>query len=205
MNSESIDRINMWVEQLREGNPKAREMLFEVSADRLMRMTRKMLKGFRKVRRWEETGDVFAEVYLNLRNALERVVPNDARHFLNLAGQHINWALQNLKKHYEGPHGIGRNHKTKDKDGEGNYVEQGDLVAASSTCDPEELEKWTEFHRQAEQLPDGEKEVFNLLFYCKLDQKSAAKLMGISVDRLQKKWYSAQWILKNAMGDEFFK
>jgi RNA polymerase sigma-70 factor (ECF subfamily) len=60
------------------------------------------------------------------------------------------------------------------------------------TDDPGRLSAWTEFHRQVEQLPEEEREVFSLIWYQGLTQGEAGELLGVSQKTINRRWMAAR-------------
>ena len=87
-----------------------------------------------------------------------------------------------------GPKGQGANHESG-TDNEGN-------VEADS---PETLASWAEFHEQVEQLPDDEREVFQLLWYSGTTQREAAELLDISERTVLRRYYRAKLSLRDTL------
>lgn len=186
------DTTRVWLDLLRAGDQQARTRLIEHACERLRLITRKMLRDFPKVRRWEETDDVFTEALSKLHQCLETVQPESPRHFYNLAATHIRRVLIGMTRRYYGPLGLGANHDTN-------------AVAAEQHefAEPSSLAEWTEFHEQVESLPDGEREVFNLLWYEGLSQEEAALVLGMSERTLRRRWQDARVRLCQArMGED---
>jgi RNA polymerase sigma-70 factor (ECF subfamily) len=180
--TQPTDTTRVWLDLMRAGDQQARTRLIEHACDRLRLITRKMLRDFPKVHRWEETDDVFTEAVSRLHQCLETVQPESPRHFYNLAATHVRRVLIGMTRRYYGPLDLGANHDTnavKDRlaDGQG---------------EPSNLTEWTEFHEQVESLPDQEREVFNLLWYEGLSQEEAAVVLGISERTLRRRWQDAR-------------
>jgi DNA-directed RNA polymerase specialized sigma24 family protein len=112
LKNQSTD-IQACLDQLRQGDVSARAALLESAADRLVRLAHKMLKGFPRVRRWEQTDDVLQNAILRLHRALETTAPQSVRSFFNLATVQIRRELIDLARHYDGPCGVGANHETQ--------------------------------------------------------------------------------------------
>jgi RNA polymerase sigma factor (sigma-70 family) len=68
--------------------------------------------------------------------------------------------------------------------------------------EPATLAEWTEFHNKVEQLPDAEREVFNLLWYEGLSQIDAAKILGVTDRTIKNRWRNAKMLLKNILDGE---
>ncbi len=62
-----------------------------------------------------------------------------------------------------------------------------------------DLEKWSEFHILAENLPEEEKAVVDLLWYQELSQEEAAKILEISTRTVKRRWQSARIKLYEAL------
>jgi hypothetical protein len=105
-------QLEKWIILLRAGDHSARDQLVKCARDRLLRLTRKMLKSYPGVARWEQTGDVFQNAALRLCRALNETTPESAKYFLNLAALHIRRELIDLARHHFGPEGIGAHHDT---------------------------------------------------------------------------------------------
>jgi RNA polymerase sigma-70 factor (ECF subfamily) len=162
-----------------------------------------MLKAFPAVRRWEQTDDVCQIASLRLHRALAGVVPQSARHFLNIAAVQIRRELIDLSRHYGGPEGLGANYASKPKSAEATpYFSHDNDSPAARSYDSARLERWAEFHRQVDLLPADEREVFNVLWYQEMPQEAAAEILGISERTLQRRWQSARLKLHEALQDE---
>jgi hypothetical protein len=89
MNRGETTQVVAWVERLTIGDDSAfNELLIHFEA-RLLRLTRKRLKTFPAVRRWEQTDDVFQAAAIRLRNALKDVTPRSTRDFIGLAALQV--------------------------------------------------------------------------------------------------------------------
>ena len=106
----SAIEISKCLQQLQLGDLDARERLVRSAQNRLMRLTRKMLRDFPGVRRWEETDDVFQTAVIRLCRSLEFVVPQNSVALMRLAARDIRCALIDLARHYGGPQGHRANH-----------------------------------------------------------------------------------------------
>jgi RNA polymerase sigma-70 factor (ECF subfamily) len=193
-------QIQGWLDRLRAGDESARKELLNCACERLTRLTRKMLKGYPRLKRWEQTDDVMQNAVLRLYRALGAVTPAGAADFFRLAALNIRRELLDLAKHYYGPQGRGTKHATV----EGRQPAEGDAPAAFEPADsggggPDHLAAWTEFHRQVERLPDEEREIFDLLWYQGLSQAEAASLLNVSERTVKRRWQSARLKLHEAL------
>jgi RNA polymerase sigma factor (sigma-70 family) len=169
------------------GDPQAHSLLLDHACERLLALTKRMLGGYPSLKRWEQTDDVFVNGMVRLHRALESVQPESVRHFFNLAGTQIRRELLDLKKHYFGKEGLGANHHTDHQPAD----EEGGSLQASAQ-EPEDLTMWSEFHERVEQLPDQLRETFNLLYYDGLTQEESAKVLGVSVSTIKRRWQEAR-------------
>jgi RNA polymerase sigma-70 factor (ECF subfamily) len=194
--------LQRWLDLLRAGDDRGRRELINHASDRLQKLTRRMLKGYPQVRRWEQTDDVLQNALLRLYRALAEVRPESLRHFYNLAALQIRRELLDLSKHYFGPEGEAAKHQTNG--GEGTDGDHRPLEGrADDTDEPETLEGWTEFHAQVEALPELEREVFNLLWYEGLSQPETAEVLHTSLRTVKRRWQAARLLLYQALhGDK---
>jgi RNA polymerase sigma factor (sigma-70 family) len=169
-----------------------RAEIIEHTCERLRGLARRMLRGIPGVHRWTETDDVLQNALIRLHRSLAEVRPQSARQFYGLATTQIRRELLDLARSQFGPEGIGKNHQT---DG-------GVAAAELATTEPQSLEDWTAFHEEVEKLPDQEREVFGLLWYGGLPQADAAKVLGISLATLKRRWQSARLHLGKVLHDQ---
>lgn len=195
--SRQIEQLQTWIDQMQAGDPSARDRLLGHACERLRRLTRKMLKDFARVKRWELTDDVLQNALLRLWTALGQVTPRSAHEFYTLAALQIRRELIDLARRYYGPKGIGANQASG---------VQGDPSAstppadrADSTLEPSRLAIWSEFHERVDTLPREEREVFDLLWYQGLTQPDAAAVLGISEATLRRRWLAARQRLHRAL------
>jgi RNA polymerase sigma-70 factor (ECF subfamily) len=198
-NASDSAAIEGWVRQLNAGDDQARKELLNCACERLTRLTRKMLKGFGRLRRWEQTDDVVQNALLRLYRSLADVHPASAVEFYRLAALNIRRELLDLARHYYGPCGLGANYASADGGPDQSQAEPAaDLPAADD--DPGQLETWAAFHERVERLPAEEKEVFDLLWYQELSQAEAATLLKVSERTVKRRWASARLRLHQSLG-----
>lgn len=193
-------QIQQLLDLVKEGREGARDQLIEHAAERLRVLTRSMFRGFPKLRRWEQTDDVFTQALAKLHRSLAEVIPESPRRFYGLAAAQIRRVLIDLARHYFGPDGLGANHESGD-------VGASAALHASRQCEnrslePSDLLQWTEFHEHVEKLPDDEREVFGLLWYGGLTQEEAAEMLGVTDRTVRNRWRSAKRSLYQRMSGE---
>jgi RNA polymerase sigma-70 factor (ECF subfamily) len=189
-------QIQGLVDRLQAGDESARKELLNCACDRMLLLTRKMLRSFPRVKRWEQTDDVLQNASLRLYRTLEEIRPKSVNEFFRLAAVNIRRELLDLAKHYYGPQGQGANHASVGN-ASASVFEQPDSAEDSSR-----LAAWAEFHRQAELIPDEEREVFDLLWYQGLSQSEASELLQVSERTVKRRWQSARLYLHNALHGE---
>jgi len=189
-------QLQALLDQASEGSDEAYGELVSQASDRLLKLTRRMIRDFPKLRRWEQTDDVFQTAALRLYRSLAEVKPDSVRGFFGLATTQIRRTLIDLARQHYGPEGHGAMHHS-----DGNGKAADDDVLPSQRADvlkPESLDAWVRFHEAVDQLPEQEREVFQLLWYAGVQQQEVASLLGISVPTVQRRWYQAQHLLRQA-------
>jgi RNA polymerase sigma factor (sigma-70 family) len=198
MSAGDSTQIQDLIDRLRTDESARVELLNHV-AQRLVRLTRKMLRDYPGVQRWEQTDDVLQNATLRLYRALNQVAPPTAQDFFRLAAAMIRRELIDLARRYSGPMGLGANHASL---AGGNEDGDGFSPAGESSLDPSRIAEWTDFHRQVERLPDEERAVVDLLFYQGLNQAEAAAVLGVSDRTVKRRWQSARLALHEALGGQ---
>lgn len=171
---------------LDQGDEQAYEELLSIAATRLHKLARKMLRDFPRLRRWEQTDDVFQTAAMRLHRSLSEVKPESVRQFFGLAATQIRRTLIDLARHHYGPEGQAAKHES----GTGSNHN-------GNTDSPENLASWAEFHEQVETLANDEREVFQLLWYSGTTQKEAAELLDISERTVLRRYHRAIFSLRN--------
>jgi RNA polymerase sigma-70 factor (ECF subfamily) len=192
--------IQTCLDALRAGDPSARAELLRVSQERILLMTRKMLRRYPRVRRWEESDDVLQNVLVRLHRTLEKVPLDSPRHFLALAAVHVRREMIDLARHYFGPQGIAAHHASPG----GARVDAvaPDQATVPPVEDPASQSSWAALHEQIAALPDEEREAVELLWYHGMSQQEAAMLLGISVRTVRRRWQAARIQLGAALRDD---
>jgi RNA polymerase sigma-70 factor (ECF subfamily) len=179
------------LERLRDGEAAAREDLLRLAQHRLLELTRAMLRSYGRLKRWEETDDVFQGAALRLHRALEAVAPATPRDFYRLATTQIRRELIDLGRHYFGPAGHGRHLAAAPPPPPGDSQPAFADEQADASLDPARLSSWTDFHRRVEALSEDEQEVFSLIWYQGLTQVEAAEVLGVSARTVLRRWQSS--------------
>jgi RNA polymerase sigma-70 factor (ECF subfamily) len=181
------------LERGRRGDAAACDALIRAAHDRLEQLARRMLRGFPRVGRWEQTGDLLQNALLRLLRALESVTPASTREFFGLAATQIRRELLDLTRHYYGREGLGLHHTSHD-----GLPTQAD---PARTIDAD-LERWTQFHEEVERLPSEEREVVGLVFYQGWTQVQVAELFQVDERTIRRRWQQALRKLRRLLRDD---
>jgi RNA polymerase sigma-70 factor (ECF subfamily) len=192
----TAEQVDRWIQRLRQGDREARDALLACAGDRLLRLTRKMLRLSSDVRRWEQTDDVFQNAMLRLYRSLDQIELEDARHFFHVAALQIRRELIDLARRYQGAYGMGRNLRLQPAKEE---TEAARLDPAEQTYDPADLATWVEFHQRVEQLPEDDRDVFQLLWYGGLTPEEVAEALHVSARTVRRRWQSARLALHDVL------
>ncbi len=195
-------RLTELVSRMRTGDSAAREELASAIYDRLVAMTRKMLRSAPSaVSRWEQTGDLLHTAWFRIERALmdDKLGLTDDTHLFRLIARHVRFQLIELYRSNVGAYGIDANHGTV----AGVHPDQSQsplvLNPTDMSSDMHRLVAWGEFHRNVESLPDDEKAVTELHWYQGLDQTQVAELLGVSTKTVQRTWRRAKIKLGQAL------
>jgi RNA polymerase sigma factor (sigma-70 family) len=178
----------------------ARDRIVAATIEHMRSIAHRMLRGFPQVRRWDETDDVVQNAALRLSRALESVVPRDGRHLLGLIALEVRRELIDLARKYGGPESFASNQETNVA-----VVAGRDILKVGDATDPHDpgpdtLASWTRFHEAARELPDDERELFDLVWYVGVKQDEAADLLGCSVRTVRRRWEAAKRHLLDRLG-----
>jgi RNA polymerase sigma factor (sigma-70 family) len=130
------------------------------------------------------------------------VAPGSVRDFLRLASLNIRRELLDLVKHYYGPRGLGANYQSDQGTNDAHDTTPAQGMAADLAHEPSRLAQWTDFHDKVGQLPEDQREVFELLWYQGLSQAEAAALLEVTPRTVQRRWQEARLQLFDAMHGE---
>ena len=190
MSNPTLDTVALrgLLPRLQANDPAARDELLRACERRLEALTRKLLRGFPNVKRWEDTGDVYQNAAPKLLRALEKLPVADTRAFFALAARIIRNQLIDRARHYYGPNGLGANHDSRDP-------------AHAAAPDPAALDRLTALHEAIERLPADQREVVDLVYYHEWPQDRIAELLGVSTRTVRRLWSKALGRLGELLGD----
>jgi RNA polymerase sigma-70 factor (ECF subfamily) len=190
-------QVQALLDQAACGDDDAYGELLARASERLLKLTRKMLKNYPHLRRWEQTDDVFQSAAIRLHQSLSKVRPETVRQFFGFAATQIRRTLIDLARHHFGPEGHAAKHQT---DG-GKY---GDMLQAQPdpNAEPGSLEGWAAFHAAVDGMPDEEKQVFDLVWYGGTTQREAAEILQISERTVIRRLHKARRQIKKSLHGE---
>ena len=186
------------LQRLERGDLTVRDRIIELCSSRLHALAHRMLGRFPRVRRWEDTDDVFQNAAMRLHRALGGMQLDSPRSIMALAATQLHRELIDLARRHAGPSSYAANHGTNvmpqaaTDDGPEQYI---DNRPASDT----NLDRWTLFHEAIGNLPEDEREVFHLVWYLGADQKTIASLLDCSERTVKSRWRSAREAVRDAL------
>lgn len=202
MDTSSID-LQRCLERLQQGDKAAGNDLINHTSERLRQLAHLMLKGYPRLKRWEETGDVLQSALVRLWRAIEDVKPATLRDYYRLATLQIRRELLDLVRHHFGPQGPAAHYQTNPLERLSSSRPSAPAHdGADASHDPGRLAAWSEFHRQAAALPEEEREVFDLVWYQGVSHTEAAALLDVSAKTIKRRWQAACLKLHDALGGQ---
>ena len=199
-NASLSQNVEACFRDLAAGDDTARARILELCSERLRLLTRRMLRGYPVVKRWEDTDDVFQNASLRLYRCLGQVSLETPREIFALAATQIHRELIDLARHHAGPMSFSANHATGVHaiDDHSNSRHPQDKHHDTNTT----IDRWSRFHEAIESLPTEQREVFQCVWYLGADQKTAARLIGCSVRTIKSRWRNARESIRAALDHE---
>jgi RNA polymerase sigma factor (sigma-70 family) len=180
------------------GDVAARDRLLDRAGQRLVALTRRMLRGYPHLRRWEQTDDVFQSAVLRLYRSLGDVRPDSIAQFFGLAATQIRRTLIDLARHHFGPEGAAARHQS-DVGAREKLNGSRDSSPVRADEPPETLDAWARFHEAVEALPRDEREAFSVIWYGEATQKEAAELLGVTERTVLRRLVRARLLLHESL------
>jgi hypothetical protein len=107
MAADSTTQLQGLIDRMAAGDESARDELIGRAYQRLRRLAHRMLQGFPRLRRFEDTTDILNDTWPRLAQALKAVPPASVAEFFRLASRQMRWELLDLVQRYCGPEGPG--------------------------------------------------------------------------------------------------
>jgi len=190
-------QIQACLARLKRGDESARNALMGYACEVFRQQTRRMLRSYPHVKRWEETDDVLNQAMLRLHRSLADAQLETVRQFHALAATQIRRQLIDLARHYYGPRGMGAHHATDGVPPDSSASPQYERV--DETLEPSQIAEWAEYHEQVEALPEEQREVFSLRWYEGKSLVEIAELLGVTERTAMRRWRRACVSLYEAM------
>ena len=209
MSEESTAVLQCQLERALTGDSEARRHLLEITRDRLMRHARRLLHGrYVRLEAFEQTDDVVQQLYV-------KVLRNQDRFWVNARGEPVRtlaeffghtsaWMRDVLCDLLRKEYGRSDNRPAVLPLDGGSSDTGSRHDPTSSTVEPENVQRWTEFHEAASRLPDDLRAVFDLLWYQEMSQAEAAALLGVAVPTVKLRWMKARLRVQQALGGSPF-
>jgi len=174
------------LDRMKQGDRSARRELLDRACGRLRRLVGTMLAGsFPEVQRRHDLDSVVHETWLRLLQALDQTEPPTVVDFFRLAAHKVRQVLLDVADRQRRPAaravlGVG------DSSGL-----QGPAVGGSETLDPARLALWSELHGKVADLPEDERQVFEMHYYLELPQAEIARLLELHPRKVSYLWVAA--------------
>jgi RNA polymerase sigma-70 factor (ECF subfamily) len=173
------------------GDNAARAELIEHTMRRFQVLARRMFRGYANLRSTVDTDDVAQRAMIRLHKALRHVQPMNGRELFGLAARQIRWVLLDVCRRLADAPTI-------------SFTDKPDRIEPNDQeGEPSDLCAWTEFHERINGLPHEQRELFDVLFYQGVTQVDAAKLLGIPLRSLKRRWQEAKLRLRDGMRGEW--
>lgn len=200
LSEKTIHELQSVLKLANQGDRRAFEQLMRRFEARFRVLVQKMLWRYPKLRRWEETDDVYQQAMIRLYQSLQAATPNSITQFVGLSATQIRRTLIDLSRHYFGILGLGKKHHT---DGGGAADDAGGAIDRHQ-LKPESfsIEQWSEFHQAVEQLPDEPRVAFEMVWYAGMKQNEAAELLGISRRTLIRRLNQARCLMSERLASQ---
>jgi RNA polymerase sigma factor (TIGR02999 family) len=181
----STGALQRLLDRFRAGDERARETLLQHALDRFRHLARRLFPRSSSLRALYETDDVLQRALIRLHRALDGVKPPDVGAFYGLAARQMRWVFRDLSRQSEARQAVTY---------PGSQAEPEDRHSCA-----DHLAAWSDFHNKIEQLPEEEREMFDLLFYEGLTQEEAAAVLSVSVRTVKRRWQRARLLLHQAL------
>ncbi len=179
-------------------DPDELSTIVESAISQLEVIAHRLLRRYPTVSRWEQTDDVVQNAAIRLHRALQAIDAADVRCYAALAATQVRRELVDLARHHGSPASDASRHETSGwrRDG-GQAVDEAVAPVESSV----EMDSWERFREAVKDLPQAERELFDLVWHLGLSQAQVADVLGCSVRTVKRLWCSVKTQLRTAVGD----
>jgi RNA polymerase sigma factor (sigma-70 family) len=191
MSGDTTIFVRQCLARMQTGDESAHDELIGAVCRRMQQLARRMLNDYSKLRRWEETDDVFSGAALRLSKALRSVTPESPKHFYRLAALQIRRELKELVRRHSREGIVQIRNASDAPPGTDATATPHSEEASDITHDPGKLIQWVELHDRVDQLPPDQRDVFEAIWYHQISQTDAAEVLGISRRTVIRRWQAA--------------
>jgi RNA polymerase sigma factor (sigma-70 family) len=175
--------LRYWISRHAVGDTRATDELLRHSERRFLEIIRARLPQWDRLRRFEDSQDILTQAQMRFAKAVRAVTFRTLDDFIRLGAWVIRNQICDSAGRYFGPTGAGTNEINLPGDPSGS----GPAIAAPATDT-----LGAELDEAIERLPDGPREMFDLLYYQGLTQGEAADHLGVSASTIQRRWIEAK-------------
>jgi RNA polymerase sigma factor (sigma-70 family) len=181
--------------RLRDHDPEALNDILTHCQKQFLRLTKKMLGDFSRLRPEWDTDAVYNQASIRLIEDLRDVPFDSPKDFLCLAAYEIRRTLIDLTKRKKV---VGRGCGGDPGSGPDPLGEAAD----GSTNSPDKLAMLGEFHDAVAAAPEDERVLFDLLYYQGLSLPEVSALLGVPLSTLKARWQAARANLMRRLKNE---
>jgi RNA polymerase sigma factor (sigma-70 family) len=198
MSEASATHLQSLLDRLRQQDRQARREFLELACGRLRRLAAKILYGsFPNLTARHDVDSVVHETWLRLIQAVEKADPPTVEDFFRLAAHKIRQVLLDMAEKQR------RIDQRETLLGSGGVrLDRSGGPPSDQTYDAGRLALWTEFHKQVGELPESERNVFEMHYYLGLPQAEIAKLTGLHPRKVSYLWVAATEKLAGVLPQE---
>lgn len=186
-------QIQALLDRFLGGDEAARAALVGVAEERLLVLTRRMLRDYPRGREHDDTEGIFHEAYLRFHTALDEAKPGTTRQFLGLAALAVRRTLLDLVRKFRGR---GADKRTRPVSLDGDDVGRWEPAAVEG---PDRFVLSEGLFSAIDELPDELKEVVMLHHFQGLSQGEIAGLLGLHEDSVKRRWAKARLLLADTL------
>ncbi|MBX7103832.1 MAG: sigma-70 family RNA polymerase sigma factor [Gemmataceae bacterium] len=169
------------------GDAAARTQLGEHLHRRLSRLCQlKLARDFPLVAAHHELDSVVHNAWISLMEMFDRAEVREPEFVLKWLGTKIRFMLLNMATE------LRRQHAHVQTGFGGDSSSTAGYDPGQSTVDPVKLTAWTEFHNAVSALPDDERLVVELHYYCDLPQADIAEQLNLPAKQVSRTWLRAR-------------
>lgn len=200
MSDQAPEFLHSLIQRLQTGDLSARHTLISQSYGQLHRLVARMMRHFPIIEKHATTTDVLHECLIRLWKSLDKVPVSSPEGFFSLAALHVRRYLLDTVRSIRRRSAKATRLETPDTIPDlRSRVQQ--RIREQKSLDPASLLFWHEFHKHIETLPEEERDVFKLVFYCDMSLKDVAKLLSVSVPTIKRRLSRARLHLASYLND----